>query len=71
MKTLSRSPPLLVLALTSALAPNGAASFQFPDCVRGPLSNTTVCDVKASPPDRAAALVERLTISEKLSNLVE
>jgi len=46
-------------------------AFQYPDCVKGPLANTTVCDPKASPPDRAAALVKAMNITEKLANLVE
>ena len=46
-------------------------AFQFPDCVDGPLANTKACDPTASAPDRAASLVEQLTIDEKLVNLVE
>lgn len=46
-------------------------AFKYPDCANGPLANTTVCDPKASPPDRAAALVKAMNISEKLVNLVE
>ncbi|KAK5651528.1 hypothetical protein OQA88_11982 [Cercophora sp. LCS_1] len=53
------------------LAATHARAFEFPDCVNGPLANNTVCDVKASPPDRAAALVKALNISEKLVNLVD
>jgi beta-D-xylosidase 4 len=45
--------------------------FQYPDCVNGPLASNTVCDMKASPPDRAAALVKAMNITEKLANLVE
>jgi hypothetical protein len=44
---------------------------QFPDCVNGPLSNNTVCNDKASPAERAAALVKAMNITEKLVNLVE
>jgi beta-D-xylosidase 4 len=61
----------LKLALASALSTNGVIGFQYPDCVNGPLANNTVCDAKASPPDRAAALVEALNIAEKLENLIE
>jgi beta-D-xylosidase 4 len=43
----------------------------YPDCINGPLANTTVCDPKAPPPERAAALVKAMNISEKLVNLVE
>jgi len=48
-----------------------ADGFQFPDCARGPLANTTVCDIKATPSDRAAALVRLMNTTEKLNNLVE
>lgn len=43
----------------------------YPDCSNGPLAKTVVCDPTASPPDRAAALVKAMNISEKLVNLVE
>jgi beta-D-xylosidase 4 len=43
----------------------------YPDCTHGPLAKTVVCDPNASPPDRAAALVKAMNISEKLVNLVE
>ncbi|KAB5578731.1 glycoside hydrolase superfamily, partial [Coniochaeta sp. 2T2.1] len=43
----------------------------YPDCTNGPLAKTAVCDPKASPPDRAAALVKAMNISEKLVNLVD
>lgn len=57
--------------LASIFGANGVEGFQYPDCVNGPLANNTVCDAKASPPDRAAALVKVMNITEKLSNLVE
>ncbi|KAJ6474666.1 beta-xylosidase [Mycena vitilis] len=41
----------------------------FPDCDNGPLSNTTVCDTKASPITRAKALVAMLNSTEIISNL--
>jgi hypothetical protein len=43
----------------------------YPDCSNGPLAKTIVCNPAASPPERAAALVKALNISEKLVNLVE
>lgn len=43
----------------------------YPDCTNGPLAKSVVCDPKAPPPDRAAALVKAMNISEKLVNLVE
>ena len=54
-----------------ALGKSVAKAFEFPDCVNGPLANNTVCDAKAAPADRAAALVKAMDISEKLVNLVE
>jgi beta-D-xylosidase 4 len=47
-----------------------ASATVYPDCTNGPLSKTVVCDLKASPSDRAAALVKSMNISEKLVNLV-
>lgn len=61
----------LRLALASALFANGVIGFQYPDCANGPLADNTVCDPKATPPERAAALVKALNIEEKLQNLVE
>ena len=53
------------------LNPLSAEASDFPDCAKGPLANNTVCDPKASPADRAAALVAAMNINEKLANLVE
>lgn len=41
-----------------------------PNCVSGPLKSNKVCDVRAKPAERAAALVAALTQEEKLANLV-
>ena len=41
-----------------------------PDCVNGPLKTNKICDVTASPAERAAALVEVMETQEKLDNLV-
>ncbi|KAF2197733.1 glycoside hydrolase [Delitschia confertaspora ATCC 74209] len=41
-----------------------------PDCVNGPLKSNKICDVKAKPAERAAALVAAMTQQEKLANLV-
>ena len=48
-----------------------ANAFQFPDCVNGPLAKSKACDVTGTAPERAASLVDQLTIDEKLVNLVE
>ncbi|KAK4156175.1 putative exo-1,4-beta-xylosidase bxlB [Chaetomidium leptoderma] len=58
-------------ALAGAIAANGVIGFKYPDCVNGPLADNTVCDSKASPSDRAAALVKAMNITEKLVNLVD
>ncbi|KAK4167225.1 family 3 putative glycoside hydrolase [Cladorrhinum sp. PSN259] len=49
----------------------GVSAFQYPDCVNGPLAQNTVCNTKASPSERALALVKAMNISEKLVNLVD
>lgn len=41
-----------------------------PDCVNGPLKSNKICDVKATPDERAAALVSAMNQDEKLANLV-
>ncbi|KAK3905771.1 family 3 putative glycoside hydrolase [Staphylotrichum tortipilum] len=64
------SPPLTWL-LASAFAANGVKGFQYPDCVNGPLASNAVCDTKAQPSVRAAALVKAMNITEKLANLVD
>lgn len=46
-------------------------SMQYPNCVDGPLSTNLVCDQKAAPADRAAALVNAMNITEKLDNLLK
>jgi beta-D-xylosidase 4 len=41
-----------------------------PDCVNGPLKDNKICDLTASPRERAEGLVSALEIQEKLDNLV-
>ncbi|KAF2087560.1 glycoside hydrolase family 3 protein [Saccharata proteae CBS 121410] len=55
-----------LLSLAVLLVP--LASAAFPDCANGPLRNNTVCNVSASPLDRAAALIKLFTLEEKLNN---
>ncbi|KAJ7810708.1 glycoside hydrolase family 3 protein [Mycena olivaceomarginata] len=43
-------------------------AFGFPDCVSGPLANTTVCDASATPTARAQALIAMFTTDELVSN---
>lgn len=40
----------------------------FPDCEKGPLSKTLVCDTSARPYDRAAALVSMFTFEELVNH---
>jgi len=40
----------------------------FPDCQNGPLRNNTVCDLTADPLTRATALINAMTLAEKLNN---
>lgn len=63
--------PALRLALAAAISAQSATAFEYPDCADGPLADNTVCDVTASPADRAAALVKAMKIEDKLQNLVE
>lgn len=42
----------------------------YPDCVNGPLASSKICDLTASPSERAAALVEMMEPSEKLDNII-
>ncbi|RAL16989.1 beta-xylosidase XylA [Aspergillus homomorphus CBS 101889] len=46
----------------------GKVPLSFPDCQRGPLSKTLVCDSKATPYDRAAALISLFTLEELIDN---
>jgi len=41
-----------------------------PDCVNGPLKDNKICDLTASPRERAEGLISALTVQEKLDNLV-
>ncbi|KAF1973674.1 putative xylan 1,4-beta-Xylosidase [Bimuria novae-zelandiae CBS 107.79] len=53
-------------ALFAALFSTGANAL-FPDCVKGPLKNNTICDASASPADRARALISLYTLEEKIN----
>ncbi|KAJ7056599.1 glycoside hydrolase family 3 protein [Mycena amicta] len=54
--------------LLSVLALPSVRGFGFPDCVNGPLANTTVCDASATPSARAQALIAMFTTDELVSN---
>ena len=59
------------LPLLTPLLSASAQALEFPNCEDGPLAENLVCDTTASAGDRAAALVEAMTIDEKLLNLVK
>ncbi|ERS96482.1 uncharacterized protein SPSK_01477 [Sporothrix schenckii 1099-18] len=63
--------PSLTALLLAGVASPAAALYTFPDCTNGPLSNNTVCNPKAAPAARAAALVKAMTVDEKLDNLLD
>ncbi|KAH9897826.1 glycoside hydrolase family 3 protein [Cubamyces lactineus] len=59
-------------AFLTALSVGVASSkaYGFPDCVNGPLRNTTVCDVTQDPITRATALISLWTDEELTNNTV-
>jgi len=57
----------MVNQILAALLLVGSATALFPDCVKGPMSNNTVCDTTKSPRERAEAFVKLLTLQEKVS----
>ena len=58
------APVFLALSIASTVIAIG------PDCLKGPLATNKICDVNASPPERAAALVAAMEDIEKLDNLM-
>ncbi|TVY71522.1 putative exo-1,4-beta-xylosidase bxlB [Lachnellula suecica] len=50
------------------ICPTGFTSATFPDCIKGPLVNNTVCNTKSDPYTRATALVALFTLAEKINN---
>lgn len=61
----------VLAAAVLALAARAAAQLEgrgFPDCNNGPLSSNTVCDTSADPLARATALINAMTVEEKLNN---
>ncbi|KEF63623.1 uncharacterized protein A1O9_01601 [Exophiala aquamarina CBS 119918] len=40
---------------------------QYPDCANGPLSNNSVCDTSLPAKERARALIDAMTVQEKLN----
>ncbi|KAI1811843.1 glycoside hydrolase family 3 protein [Poronia punctata] len=64
--------PSRAVALSALFGGLTAASMVFPDCIDGPdsLTSNLVCDPTAAPAERAAALIEKWNITEKLANLV-
>ncbi|KAF2156904.1 glycoside hydrolase family 3 protein, partial [Myriangium duriaei CBS 260.36] len=63
---------LALAARTIAQAPSpqyasGGYQRGFPSCTDGPLANTTVCDQSQDPVARATALINMMTVAEKLN----
>jgi beta-D-xylosidase 4 len=61
---LSQSGFGLAAAVSGVQAP-----FTLPNCVDGKLASNKVCDTSLPRAERAAALVQAMTIDEKLANL--
>jgi beta-D-xylosidase 4 len=61
---------LSTLALIGASLAATAHAAIGPDCANGPLKENKICDLSASPAERAAALVAAMQTSEKLDNLM-
>ncbi len=60
---------LLILLMVAAVAVNGQTS-SFPDCKSGPLSTFPICDRSLPPHQRTADLVSRMTIAEKITQMI-
>lgn len=58
---------LVVLALLSGVR---SQSESFPDCQSGPLSAWPICDQSLSSRERAADLIGRMTIEEKIAHMI-
>jgi xylan 1,4-beta-xylosidase len=54
----------------AGLAVSQQYPYHFPNCEDGTIASNKVCDRGLSPPERAAAIVEALNITEKLGNLI-
>ncbi|PVH67779.1 glycoside hydrolase family 3 protein [Cadophora sp. DSE1049] len=63
-------PSLSAYIAGLALFASQVSSGVLPDCVNGPLKSNKVCDMKASPAERASALIKALQPNEKLQNIV-
>jgi len=59
----------LAVAYYATQAQAGEAG-PLPNCASGPLKLNKVCDITASPRERAVALVAAMQTSEKLANIV-
>ena len=61
--------PLVVLALLALLTFSSVAAFDFPDCEKGKLAGTPVCDESLPYMARARWIVSKMNVSEKVSRL--
>jgi hypothetical protein len=61
----------LTTCVTILMSMQDVVADRYPDCTNGPLVQNDVCRMDVDPAKRAAALVDAMTIGEKLVNLVE
>lgn len=64
----TNSPRINIYKISNP-SPKPRLSPSFPDCTREPLRSNDVCDTSRSIAERAAAVVEQLTLDEKAANL--
>ncbi|KAF2266121.1 beta-xylosidase [Lojkania enalia] len=62
---------LLAASAALLLAKSAQGVLTYPNCSDPPLQENKICNMRATPADRAAALVAAMTIDEKLVNLVD
>ncbi|KAL2866063.1 putative exo-1,4-beta-xylosidase bxlB [Aspergillus lucknowensis] len=67
---LTKAAALAVSVLLQYGTPAAAAVYTAPDCSQEPLASNGICDLTASPADRAAALVAALSAEDKVDMLV-
>nr|OQO26097.1 hypothetical protein B0A51_05827 [Rachicladosporium sp. CCFEE 5018] len=72
MRTTLTATAAALMGLASAQLQGGIYT-KYPDCVNGPalLTSNLVCNPNASPHDRAVAIINAMTITEKLENLLD
>jgi|SRR5687768_11047468 hypothetical protein len=58
------------VGLGLAVATGVQSRFVYPDCTSEPLASNPICDTSLSRAERAAGLVESMTVEEKLGNII-